>query len=308
MEKQQRNFEQAEQGALHDAQQTAAWLVDYLYGDGEPAEVVSAVTQERLHTLFEDSQSATWLGRFKSIFTQLEAEHQAVAGLYVAGYPHAAIDALAERSMAEMLAAVQQQAELKQQRKPNVHAVRSPEVYIPLKAITDHLREPAPIDEVKLKETCHAINELGPDVFAERLRQVPQYLPAPTKDSWLRVVTEWLDGRAVSELAEDHGFDEQAVATQLMRVGKIFLKQYSTERTYRTLTRDDLEWQTDALCAQTGGDYFFPEKGEPTADAKKTCAACDVREQCDDYRKRTGHAYGVFAGKSPKTETKKSKA
>ena len=83
-----------------------------------------------------------------------------------------------------------------------------------------------------------------------------------------------------------------------MRISKVFLKQYSTERVYRTPTRDDLEWQTDALCAQTGGDYFFPEKGGPTADAKKTCAICEVREPCDDYRKRTGHAFGVWAGKS----------
>lgn len=308
MEKQQRNPEEMERAMLHDAQQTAAWLVDYLYGDSEPAEIVPAVTQERLSSLFQDSRPATWLGRFKSIFAQLEAEQQAVAGLYVAGYPHTAIEALAERSMADMFAAVQQRTRLRDQQKPNFGSIRSPQAYIPLKIVTDQLREPAPIDEVKLKEACHAINELEPSVLAERLRQLPQYLPAPTKDSWLRVVTEWLDGRTVSELAEGHGFDEHTIAAQLTRMSKVFLKQYAAASVHRALTRDDLEWQTDALCAQTGGDYFFPDKGEPTTDAKKTCAACEVREQCDDYRKRTGHTYGVFAGKSPRAQTKKPKA
>jgi WhiB family redox-sensing transcriptional regulator len=308
MEKQQHSPERAKQTSLSEAQQAAEWLADYLYGDGEPAAVLPATTEERLSDLFQDDTVTTWLGRFKHVFTQLESEQQAVAGLYVAGYPPAAIEALAEVSVADMLTTVRHQVRVRGQQKPSLNGAKSPQAYIPLKMVADHLREPAPIDEVKLKEACHAINELEPAVFAERLRQVPQYLPSPTKDTWLRIVTEWLDGQGVSELAVTHGLGEYAIAAQLTRVGKVFLKQYSTERVYRTLTRDDLEWQTQALCAQVGGDYFFPEKGEPTSDAKKICAACEVRAQCDDYAKHTGHAFGVFAGKSVAAHNKEKKA
>jgi WhiB family redox-sensing transcriptional regulator len=38
----------------------------------------------------------------------------------------------------------------------------------------------------------------------------------------------------------------------------------------------ELGWQTDALCAQTDPEAFFPEKGGSTRDAKKVCGACNV--------------------------------
>ena len=38
-----------------------------------------------------------------------------------------------------------------------------------------------------------------------------------------------------------------------------------------------LSWQTDALCAQTDPEAFFPEKGGSTRDAKRICASCEVR-------------------------------
>jgi len=41
-----------------------------------------------------------------------------------------------------------------------------------------------------------------------------------------------------------------------------------------------LGWQTDALCAQTDPEAFFPEKGGSTRDAKKICTTCDVRGEC----------------------------
>ena len=34
---------------------------------------------------------------------------------------------------------------------------------------------------------------------------------------------------------------------------------------------DPLAWQTDALCAQTDPEAFFPEKGGSTRDAKRIC-------------------------------------
>ena len=38
-----------------------------------------------------------------------------------------------------------------------------------------------------------------------------------------------------------------------------------------------LEVWAGALCAQVDPELFFPEKGEPTRDAKAVCAACPVR-------------------------------
>lgn len=42
----------------------------------------------------------------------------------------------------------------------------------------------------------------------------------------------------------------------------------------------ELAWQTDALCAQTDPEAFFPEKGGSTRDAKRVCESCPVREEC----------------------------
>ena len=43
------------------------------------------------------------------------------------------------------------------------------------------------------------------------------------------------------------------------------------------------DWHKRALCAQIGGDLWFPEVDSPqtdTAQAKKICAICPVREPC----------------------------
>jgi len=35
-------------------------------------------------------------------------------------------------------------------------------------------------------------------------------------------------------------------------------------------------WRTEALCAQTDPEIFFPEKGTPARAALRVCAACPV--------------------------------
>lgn len=54
----------------------------------------------------------------------------------------------------------------------------------------------------------------------------------------------------------------------------------------------------DGLCAQTDPEAFFPEKGESTAAAKRTCLACDVRVECLQWALDTGERFGVWGGKS----------
>ncbi len=60
----------------------------------------------------------------------------------------------------------------------------------------------------------------------------------------------------------------------------------------------ELEWQERALCAQTDPEIFYPEKGQSTREAKRVCAACEVRPQCLDYALTIGDRYGVFGGLS----------
>lgn len=56
------------------------------------------------------------------------------------------------------------------------------------------------------------------------------------------------------------------------------------------------DWMDDALCAQVGGDAWFPDKGESVKDAKKVCRQCPVKAECleENLRER----FGVYGGLS----------
>ena len=58
------------------------------------------------------------------------------------------------------------------------------------------------------------------------------------------------------------------------------------------------EWTTDALCAQTDPEAFFPEKGGSTRDAKRICAECDVRDLCLQYALGRDERFGIWGGLS----------
>jgi WhiB family redox-sensing transcriptional regulator len=60
----------------------------------------------------------------------------------------------------------------------------------------------------------------------------------------------------------------------------------------------ELGWQTDALCAQTDPEAFFPEKGGSTRDAKKVCGACNVKAQCLEYALANDERFGIWGGLS----------
>ena len=59
-----------------------------------------------------------------------------------------------------------------------------------------------------------------------------------------------------------------------------------------------LSWQTDALCAQTDPEAFFPEKGGSTRDAKRICTTCEVKAQCLDYALQNDERFGIWGGLS----------
>ncbi|WP_424935316.1 MULTISPECIES: WhiB family transcriptional regulator [Bacteria] len=75
----------------------------------------------------------------------------------------------------------------------------------------------------------------------------------------------------------------------------------------RRITSDEeesLSWQTDALCAQTDPEAFFPEKGGSTRDAKRICASCDVRGECLEYALANDERFGIWGGLSERERRK----
>ncbi len=67
---------------------------------------------------------------------------------------------------------------------------------------------------------------------------------------------------------------------------------------------DPLGWQTDALCAPTDPEAFFPEKGGSTRDAKKICTSCDVRGECLEYALQNDERFGIWGGLSERERRK----
>ena len=65
-----------------------------------------------------------------------------------------------------------------------------------------------------------------------------------------------------------------------------------------------LTWQSDALCAQTDPEAFFPEKGGSTRDAKKICTSCEVRAQCLEYALQNDERFGIWGGLSERERRK----
>ncbi|GMM94632.1 WhiB family transcriptional regulator [Microbacterium sp. MTN4-26] len=67
-----------------------------------------------------------------------------------------------------------------------------------------------------------------------------------------------------------------------------------------TETEDELDWQTDALCTQVDPEIFFPNQGEPSTDARRICASCDVAAECLEYALRERIDHGVWGGRTPR--------
>ena len=57
-------------------------------------------------------------------------------------------------------------------------------------------------------------------------------------------------------------------------------------------------WHERALCTEVDPELFVPEhSGEHGREAKKICAACEVREPCLEYALHTSE-WGIWGGKS----------
>jgi WhiB family transcriptional regulator, redox-sensing transcriptional regulator len=57
-----------------------------------------------------------------------------------------------------------------------------------------------------------------------------------------------------------------------------------------------MRWQDEALCAEIGGDLWFPDKGESTTGAKFVCRRCPVRVPCAEAGR--DERFGIWGGTS----------
>ncbi|MEU1014349.1 WhiB family transcriptional regulator [Streptomyces sp. NPDC005900] len=67
-----------------------------------------------------------------------------------------------------------------------------------------------------------------------------------------------------------------------------------------TMAQPELAWQEQALCAQTGADFFFPEPGSSVREAKDICRMCEMRPACLEYALANDERFGVWGGLSEK--------
>ncbi|MFD8809187.1 WhiB family transcriptional regulator [Streptomyces sp. NPDC059597] len=67
-----------------------------------------------------------------------------------------------------------------------------------------------------------------------------------------------------------------------------------------TMTPAGTDWQNQALCAQTGAEFFFPEPGSSVREAKRICGMCAIRSACLEYALTHDERFGVWGGLSEK--------
>lgn len=89
------------------------------------------------------------------------------------------------------------------------------------------------------------------------------------------------------------------------RVDAALIERFSPSGTLPAMHTDtfpmpDLAWQEEALCAQTGGDFFFPEPGSSVREAKRICGLCPIRATCLEYALSHDMRFGVWGGMSEK--------
>lgn len=68
------------------------------------------------------------------------------------------------------------------------------------------------------------------------------------------------------------------------------------------------DWATDALCAQTDPEAWFPEKGGSTKRAKAVCGRCPVTAACLEYALTHDDLAGIWGGLSQRERRKLRRA
>lgn len=55
-----------------------------------------------------------------------------------------------------------------------------------------------------------------------------------------------------------------------------------------------------ALCAEIGGEAWFPPTGGSARDVKAICHRCELEAACLEWALDTGEQWGIWGGKSPR--------
>jgi len=120
------------------------------------------------------------------------------------------------------------------------------------------------------------------------------------------------DGATKAEVCEAFGLSPPAVNTRLSDSGW----SATTGQPLDTFTEPEVKpphasfafldqpWASQALCAQTDPESFFPEKGGSTREAKKVCAQCFVQAECLDWALTTNERFGIWGGLSERERRK----
>lgn len=58
------------------------------------------------------------------------------------------------------------------------------------------------------------------------------------------------------------------------------------------------DWRSRGICAQVGGDTWFPERGGSTKEAKRVCHGCSVKDECLEWALTNDERFGVWGGVS----------
>lgn len=60
----------------------------------------------------------------------------------------------------------------------------------------------------------------------------------------------------------------------------------------------EMAWADRALCAEVGGDIFYPEQGGDWRSPRRICMACEVRAPCLAYALDHDEEFGIWGGMS----------
>lgn len=60
--------------------------------------------------------------------------------------------------------------------------------------------------------------------------------------------------------------------------------------------RSDPDWSSRSRCSETDPEAYFPDKGESSRQAAKTCGNCEVRAQCLTWALANDERFGVWGG------------
>lgn len=142
---------------------------------------------------------------------------------------------------------------------------------------------PAETSEANTPEALATVTPLRPDVSAADLADAEQQ-PAAQTDA--------ASASGLVEAAPNSG-------ARPAEVQKPSSQQFVSLVEFMGMDDEgELGWQTQALCAQTDPEAFFPEKGGSTRDAKKVCGSCAVRAECLEYALKNDERFGIWGGMS----------